>query len=161
MVCKGWRIVRRTFIADAFSGKGCDFADGRWHTMGNRVVYASETLSTAMLELLANGATFENLRDHYVSFSFSIDTEPLEWTTRDLEQRTPLWRSPVPISFTQNSGDRWILSKTGILLRVPSAVVPVDYNLLINPAHPDAGNLHISGPFDLPVDERLLLPARQ
>jgi RES domain-containing protein len=157
MHCKGWRLVRRHHIADAFSGIGCDFADGRWHTKGNRLVYASESLSTAMLELLAHGESFTSLQQKFVAFSFSVSGEhPVEWSAAALEERTPLWRSPVPVSFTQQSGDRWILTRSTLLLRVPSAVVPVYHNLLINPAHAHFSKLNIEGPFEVPVDVRLI-----
>ena len=39
---------------------------------------------------------------------------------------------------SQCIGDDWLARGTSLLLRVPSVVVPVGWNYLLNPAHPDA-----------------------
>ena len=41
-------------------------------------------------------------------------------------------------STTQRIGDNWLASKSGLLLTVPSAIMPHTNNVLFNPAHPDA-----------------------
>ena len=38
---------------------------------------------------------------------------------------------------SQCIGDDWLARGTSLLLRVPSVVVPVGWNYLLNPAHPD------------------------
>jgi RES domain-containing protein len=38
-------------------------------------------------------------------------------------------------------GTEWLQSRKSLLAEVPSIVVPEEFNILINPRHPDAGNL--------------------
>jgi len=38
-------------------------------------------------------------------------------------------------------GTEWLHSRKSLLAEVPSIVVPEEFNILINPRHPDAGNL--------------------
>lgn len=53
-------------------------------------------------------------------------------------------------------GDEWIDAGGTALLMVPSALVPVEMNVVINPQHDDFIELDISQAFDLPLDKRLL-----
>jgi len=53
-------------------------------------------------------------------------------------------------------GDEWLQSGCSLALRVPSAVVPAEENVLVNPEHPEFEAVTIDGPFDLEVDDRLL-----
>lgn len=39
---------------------------------------------------------------------------------------------------TRTIGDEWLVSRTTVLLRVPSAIIPETFNILLNPEHPDA-----------------------
>jgi RES domain-containing protein len=52
-------------------------------------------------------------------------------------------------------GDRWLTSLSSAVLKVPSAVVPAEYNFLLNPAHPDFGRIHVESPQPFRFDERL------
>jgi RES domain-containing protein len=40
-------------------------------------------------------------------------------------------------TLTQAFGDRWIREERSAVLVVPSAIVPLEHNVLLNPAHPD------------------------
>jgi RES domain-containing protein len=65
------------------------------------------------------------------------------------------WRQSPPSPATQILGDTWVDQKESAILRVPSALVPEEYNYLFNPAHPDFGQLRIGTPQDYSVDPRL------
>jgi hypothetical protein len=45
--------------------------------------------------------------------------------------------------YTQRLGDVWLVSKETPLARVPSAVLPRTWNVLLNPDHPDANQVKI------------------
>jgi RES domain-containing protein len=56
----------------------------------------------------------------------------------------PSWRGvPFPQELWK-VGERWLVSASSVCLLVPSAVVPEDFNLLINPSHPDFKDLQFS-----------------
>lgn len=73
----------------------------------------------------------------------------------DLEVLGPTWqRSPAPASL-QSLGDRWLAAATHAVLRVPSAVAPSGSNYLLNPDHPDFGEIQIGEPQPIDIDPRL------
>jgi RES domain-containing protein len=53
-VVVGWRIVRETHAHDAFSGEGARLYGGRWNPAGVKVIYCSENLALAALEILVH-----------------------------------------------------------------------------------------------------------
>ena len=59
-------------------------------------------------------------------------------------------------SFTRKAGSEWLSGQASSLLRVPSAIVPHTFNILINPLHPDSRRLMITSVNRFPLDERLL-----
>jgi RES domain-containing protein len=62
---------------------------------------------------------------------------------------------PYPES-TQKLGSEWALSLRSLALRVPSAVVPSEFNLLLNPRHPAMPEVRVGQPQPLFLDPRLL-----
>ena len=71
------------------------------------------------------------------------------------------WRSDTPPASTQAIGDAWVKRGATAILRVPSVIVPVEYNYLINPAHPDARRIAIGKPMAFPFAARLRVPRRR
>lgn len=64
------------------------------------------------------------------------------------------WRADTQISRTV--GDEWLRSGGSALLRVPSVIVPMTWNTLINPAHPDVRHIRIVRTHEHGIDPRLL-----
>jgi RES domain-containing protein len=59
-----WRICKRRYAESAFSGEGGLIAPARWHHVGNRIVYTSQSLSLATLETWVHVAPQFPLPDH-------------------------------------------------------------------------------------------------
>ena len=119
-----WRICRRPF-AD-LSGDGARLYGGRWNTPGRPLIYAAETAALAVLEVRVHlDLDWDMLPDDYVLVA--IDTAAIVAETIHEPPDDP-----------QTIGDAWIEFRRSALLRVPSWIVPKSYNVLINPAHPDA-----------------------
>jgi len=57
------------------------------------------------------------------------------------------WNSRPVSPSTQAIGDQWIKERTSAVLKVPSIVVPDEYNYLLNPAHPDFAGIKIDRPY--------------
>jgi RES domain-containing protein len=53
-------------------------------------------------------------------------------------------------------GDRWLTGRGSVALIVPSALIPREPNVLLNPQHPDIGRIRIIGVEPFAFDERLL-----
>ena len=56
---------------------------------------------------------------------------------------------------TREIGSAWLRSLRSALLRVPSALAPATFNVLLNPLHPDATHLHIESTYEYPFDPRI------
>jgi RES domain-containing protein len=57
---------------------------------------------------------------------------------------------------TRTIGDEWLASKSTALLRVPSAIVPETYNILLNPAHAEASRIQVRWHAEYPWGARLV-----
>jgi len=147
-----WRLVQEKYADTAFSGEGSRRAGGRFNHPGTPVVYTSESLALAELEVLVNLPT-DRLLASYVAFRANIPEADVE--TLDPDRLPSNWRdAPAPLSI-RAIGEDWIAAGVSVALRVPSAVVPAEKNVLLNPNHPGMERIEISGPFDPEVDDRL------
>ena len=147
-----WRLVKGRYADSAFSGEGARRGGGCFNSSGRPVVYTSESLALAELEILVHLPT-SRLPDSYVAFQAHLPGGAACALGR---ARLPSnWReSPIPRS-VQAVGDAWLKSESSLALRVPSAVVPAEDNALINPKHPRFEEVTIDGPFDPDIDDRL------
>ena len=82
------------------------------------------------------------------------DDAPSETITEEMLPNN--WRQrPAPVEL-EEIGTRWTEERRSLLLRVPSAVVKGDYNVLINPAHSDMEEVKIAAVEPYLLDERLV-----
>lgn len=147
-----WRITKARYAAGAFDGEGARLAGGRWTSPGNPVVYTAENAALAALEILVHlDATGRP------AYALIPCTFPGDIVLRLDRRRLPAaWRSyPAPASL-QQLGDAWFKSGASAVLDVPSVVIDMQSNYLLNPTHSDFGRVTIGkpGPFDF--DSRLL-----
>lgn len=148
-----FRIARAVHAAEPLSGRGGLAASGRWHTRGRPIVYASATISLAVLEMLVHAGR-RGLPADAVVVEFDVPEEvPVDRITPD--QLPATWRSyPAPPELAA-LGDRWLAGRSAALLTVPSAVVPRESNLLINPDHPHAARVGVVSSEPFTFDPRL------
>jgi RES domain-containing protein len=153
MTQSAWRIVKSRYLEEAFDGEGARLYGGRWNSPGNRVVYAAEHASLAILEILVHLETSAPLRGYsliQVSFEESLIEE------LGVERLSPNWRASPPPVEVQSIGDQWIEGERSAVLKAPSAILPIEAVYLFNPQHPDFDKLSISTPLPFSFDKRLL-----
>jgi RES domain-containing protein len=149
---KAWRITKQNHARTAFSGEGARLYGGRWNSPGVPVVYVAESQSLAVLEVLVH-LDAPALLEKYVFLEADFNASLVIDLDRSSVPKN--WQSdPVPEAI-QAIGDRWILSGDSAVLRVPSVLVPGESNFLLNPRHPDFGNIGISRPHAFRFDPRL------
>lgn len=134
-----WRICREAYAKDPLSGRGGLFTSGRWHTRGRRIVYSSATLSLAALELLVH-ADKDTLPVDLVQIEIDIPSD-LALARVDLSELPKTWRSHPSPSAVQALGNHWLTAMSSAAVMVPSALIPSEWNILINPSHPEAGKI--------------------
>ena len=131
---------------------GAELYGGRWNSPGRRAVYCATSISLAILEVLVH------LRDERALEDFVV----LEIQVPDdsLMRLYPLpehWRAEPLTSASQQAGDAWLDSQSSLGLVVPSVIVPLEYNVLLNPRHAGfADCLGSVSQVDLTLDSRLL-----
>jgi RES domain-containing protein len=150
-----WRIVKTRHAAAAFDGEGARQFGGRWNSPGTRMVYGSESLSLAALELLVNLESGD-LLGAYTAFPVAFPDGIVQ--TLDPSSLPANWRDYPPPVALQLLGDQWIAGLASAVLRVPSVVVEHEQNLLLNPAHPHFSRITIGKPRPFRFDPRLRKP---
>ena len=148
-----WRLTPERWSAGAFSGEGGIRFSGGWNPKGVRLVYTSEHLSLALLELLVNMDAVAD-SERYVAIRGEIP-DHLEVGYIELRDLPTDWRDPSRPGLLQRIGRDWIVGGRYAALSVPSAVVPQERNVLLNPEHPDFARITIGPPESFSFDARL------
>jgi len=148
-----WRICKSKYVSTAFSGIGAEKTGGRWNFAGHKAVYTSENLSLATLEL------FVHVNPKILPNDLMIVRAqlPKRWSKLEIDSADlpPNWRDfPAPVEL-QKIGTEWLKSNKTLALVVPSAVNPIDKNILLNPAHPQMENVRIEPPEKFNFDPRM------
>ena len=135
------------------SGEGARLTGGRWNAKDTAVIYTSESRSLAAMEYLVHvSLTHIPEKIKMVSIGILDANIPKQMDPSDLPAD---WRqNPAPFSLA-DIGTQWALSMKSLLLRVPSAVVMHEFNILINPTHPDMKSVSIINVENFIYDERL------
>lgn len=147
-----WRITTARFVGSAFSGEGARIYGGRWNPKGFQVVYTAESRSLALLEMMVQD---DPLRAKYVLIPAQVP-EMVSIKYVAIAELPQDWRTIGTRDALQAIGRTWLEEGTSGILAVPSAVVPAEYNYLINPSHPDFSKIVVGEPEPLDTDVRLL-----
>lgn len=149
---QAWRIVQKKHLAHAFDGEGARLHGGRWNSPGRRAVYCAGSVSLATLEMLVHLPSSANLRAYLL---IPVEIPDAQIAELPLERLPKHWNdSPAPARL-QELGDAWLDSLAAAAWRVPSAIVPLENNYLLNPAHPRFAELKVGKPIPYPIDPRL------
>ena len=141
-----WRISRHRDL----NGAGGLKVPGRWHHAGQPVVYLAESPSAALLEVCVHTSA----NDVPPEFTLlKIEVPDPEVFVAKLEDLPPDWNTRLEL--TRDLGTAWLRKKDGVLLQVPSAIVPETANFLFNPTHVDAQKFRIGEVWAHPFDIRL------
>src|SRR5262245_10836793 len=140
MLWTAWRIFKPRHAATAFTGEGARLFGGRWNSKGVAVVYTSQSLALAALEMLVHLPSDLVLARYQVA-PVTFDSDVVQ--SVDTAQLPRNWRADPPPARLRQIGDRWVAEGAAAVLRVPSAVIDTEFNFLLNPAHPDFANLTI------------------
>jgi RES domain-containing protein len=148
----GWRIVKEKHAKSAFSGEGARIFEGRWNSAGVRVVYCSQSLALATLEILVHTQPVM-LRDKLRVFRVTWDEALM--TAIDLKKLPNGWNAQPPGPASKNIGDEWIRSNRSAVLALPSIIIPLERTFLLNPKHRDFAKIKIKDAGAFALDPRL------
>lgn len=141
---KVYRIEREKYLETTLSGVGAAMSKGyRWNSINTKLVYTAESRALAMLEVSVHLDLSEDLPidRYYVDIEIPNDIIVLEVAIEDLPQD---WDAKPPTFTTQTIGDDFVFQNEAAILKVPSSIVPQEFNYLINPNHIDAARIKVS-----------------
>jgi RES domain-containing protein len=154
-----WRVTRKVHANEPLSGEGARRYGGRWNHIGESVVYASQSLSLAVLEYLVN-LSVPDLPSDIVSVRIDIP-DRLPRTELLLDKLPKNWRAFLANERLKDIGTDWLRKGATPILMVPSAVIPREHNFLINPKHILAQQIVEVSVEPFALDERLRAPMKR
>jgi len=146
-----WRICSRSH--QAFDGAGARRYGGRWNHPGAPVVYTSGALSLAALEYFVH-VDPDIAPEHLIAISADIPQSAAIESIAPADLPEGWRRYPAPDAL-QDIGTAWIKKGSMLVLAVPSALIPEEFNYLVNPAHRDFRRIRINKPAPFHYDPRL------
>jgi|SRR5271163_2098514 len=146
-----WRLCKARYASAAFSGEGARLYSGRWNPVGVSMVYTSTSLALACLEFFVH-LDPSVAPDDLVAVSATIPADVAR-------ERIEVADLPGDWRVTDNPGLQrlgadWIAAQRSAALEVP-VVVDGDWNVLLNPAHPDFGRIVVAPPKPWAFDQRM------
>jgi RES domain-containing protein len=147
-----YRLSRQRY-ADVLSGKGAAIKGGRWNSTGIEMIYVATSRALAMAEVLVHLSSGTMMDDYMM---LTIHVPDVISMLHTLPAELPKdWNAIPAIMDTKKIGDAFIREGRACLLRVPSAVVKGDHNLLINPFHAEFKEIKLIAAEPFPFDHRM------
>ena len=127
-----FRISKEEYAASLTSSR----AANRWNLKGQNVIYTGSSRSLSSLELVVHKGSVKPILVYKVMvISIAAD----DYLTRQIliKDLPANWRSFAAYSNLQSIGSQWYIEQQSLVLKVPSAIIPFEYNYMINTEHPD------------------------
>lgn len=129
-----YRLVKLEQRARDLSGIGAFYAGGRWNNEGSYAVYCSENQALALLEILVHTDETE-LPPRLFMMTIEVSDDAPIYTIKD-EDLPANWRHPDQLQL-KAMGDKLFQENRYIGIKARSAVLPAEYNIILNPLYPD------------------------
>jgi len=146
-----YRITNSKY-ADDLSGNGARLYGGRWNSEGRPMLYLASSRSLAVLESLAH-IVATNIPDDLVMLTIEAPVDFLAVPENILPDN---WNEYPEQHILKQIGNSFLQRNEHLLLKVPSALVPEEFNYLMNPLHSKASKVKIINKSPFRFDERLV-----
>ena len=136
-----YRIGNAAYAKD-LTGNGAKLNGGRWNNISVPCVYTAESRALAILEYSVNVPLSAILRALAMTTIDAGRAVIQELSAADLPGD---WRvSPAPAS-VKDLGSKLLKKMEAAIIKVPSIIIPEEFNYILNPSHPDAKQFRIVG----------------
>ncbi|WP_448693969.1 RES family NAD+ phosphorylase [Pseudomonas rhizophila] len=149
---RAWRIAKAKRATD-LSGTGAAIEGGRWNDQDVPAVYMGLTPAICCLETFVHAGGEPGVSMKITCFELPADKalylEPDPKTLPDGWESLPADRPSMDF------GTTWLKASTHLGLIVPSAVLALERNIVINPLHPAVSMIKVIEVFDFMYDSRM------
>ena len=152
-----YRIANVKYKDATLSGLGAEKVGGRWNEVGTRAVYCSENISLALLEYYVHSANIAFLPKEILVAKIQF---PDDFVIEELEELPERWNQYPYSSKTTEIFTNLAKDRNFFALQVPSTIVGIESNIILNPLYKDFGKVEVTEFLKLPVDERLKVGKR-
>ena len=142
----------RTKYARDLTGEGARLFGGRWNHKLMPCIYTSQSRSLAVLEYTVN-INIDDIPRALSITTFEVNSKKiLEVSTAELPGN---WREvPAPAS-ARDFGTKILKEMKYAVLKIPSAVIPDEFNYVLNPLHTESSKFSIIEVRDFVFDVRI------
>lgn len=149
-------IVYRISVEKYASSLSASGFMGRWNLHKEFVIYTSGARSLAALELLTRRNAI-SVSVKYKCMIISIDDDARLFSEILLSDLPDDWKYNSGLSHVREIGSKWYCDNLSLVLKVPSVLVPKEYNYIINTRHSDfKSSVKLLGTEDHSWDKRLI-----
>lgn len=134
------------------SGLGAEKVGGRWNTIGTRAVYCSENISLALLEYYVHSENIAYLPKEILIAKIQF---PDDFVIEELKELSEKWNQYPHASETTEIFTDLAKDRNFFALRVPSTIVGLESNIILNPLYKEFGKVEVIEFIKLPIDNRL------
>lgn len=147
-----YRVANVKYKDATLSGIGAEKVGGRWNSVGTRAVYCSENISLALLEYYVHSENIAYLPKNILIAKIQF---PDEFVIEKLKELPERWNQYPYASKTTEVFTDLAKDRNRFALRVPSTIVGLESNIILNPLFKEFGKVEIVDFIELPIDERL------
>lgn len=147
-----YRVSNLKHKDSTLSGIGAEKVGGRWNEKGTRAVYCSENVSLALLEYYVHSENTAILPKEILIAKIEI---PDAFSIDLLAELPEYWNQYPYNEITTGFFTKLTKSRDFFALKVPSTIVGVESNFILNPLFKNFGNVEIVEFITLPIDHRL------
>ncbi len=144
--------IAKCVYADDLSGTGARLYGGRWNSEGRSAIYMASSASLAVLEVLVHLPPLMIPNDYCL---VEMEVPENSISTIDPEELPVNWKDISPPLALKQLGDAFLKKQDHLVLKLPSAIVPKEFNYLLNPLHKDMKKVKILQKQHFDFDERL------
>lgn len=152
-----YRLLQAAYRHEPLSGQGAALYGGRWNPKGLTLLYTTESPALSLLEVLVH-INPKRIPDYYLVTievpdsirSYRADALPIDWRATG--------SGPLP---SQTFLLDWLRTPDTLLVQVPSSIIPIIANYLINPRHSLFSECQVLQSEPFAIDERLYDPSRR
>lgn len=125
--------IRKEKYAHSLQASG---VANRWNKNEEYVIYAGSSRALSILELTAH-RSFISLDESYKILAIELNLSKSDVKEIKLSDLPDNWKSITAYPDLQKLGSDWYKSLTHLVFKVPSVLVPKEFNYLIHTKHPD------------------------